>query len=216
MIKTHTKTGLKYLCYTRKKDHISYKGSGKKWLEHLKENGETYNTELIFESEYFEDFKNFAVLKSFEYDIVNSDLWANLKIEEGDGGDTVSNRKWITNGVQDKYIVIGYHLEEGWRYGRSNCVFNDKNTQKEFNNRVDQNKKSKSMSLAWETGKMDKRDNSKCGVSGDKNPSKRKEVKEKIKMWQLQKPSEFCEECNKWFKNLSVHKNRSKAHNGNR
>ena len=39
-IKTHSKTGLKYLGYTQKKDPFSYTGSGTYWKRHLKKHGE--------------------------------------------------------------------------------------------------------------------------------------------------------------------------------
>lgn len=215
MIKTHKKTGLKYLCYTKKKDHISYTGSGKEWLEHLNKNGFYFDTELIFESDNYEEFKKFAIKKSFDYDVVKSKEWANLKIEEGDGGDTVSSKKWITDGTVDKYISKGSDLPEGWKYGRSKCVFNDSKKQIIFSKKADKEKKSKGMKDAWSSGKMNKRDHSKCGTKGENNPSKRKEVKEKIRNWQLNRSHEYCDICNKWYKNLSVHISRSKIHNGN-
>jgi len=181
MIKTHKLTGLKYLCYTRKKDHESYTGSGIDWLQHLLEYGFEYDTELILETENFEEFKLKAISLSNYYNIVESTQWANRKIEEGDGGDTVSDKKWITNGIIDKYLTKGLTLPEGWKYGRSNCVFNDPNKQKEFSSRSDFKKRGKSIKKAWDEGRVI-RDHSKCGVKGDLNPAKRTEVKEKIKL----------------------------------
>lgn len=212
MIKTHNITGLKYLCYTQKEDYISYLGSGTKWRTHLKKYGEDISTELIFESDIYEEFKKIAIYKSLEFDIVNSKEWANKKLEEGDGGDTVSNKKWITNGIIDKYIDKNEILPENWKYGRSKCVFNDSNKQKEFNKRVDQKNKGNAIKLAWKENRV-VRDHSKCGTKGDKNPSKRKEIREKIKQWQLNKPKQYCEECNLWFGNIWLHLNRSKKHN---
>jgi len=212
MIKTHKVTGLKYLCYTRKKDHISYTGSGVDWLQHLLENGFEYDTELILVTENFEEFKQKAISLSYEYNVVESKEWANRKIEEGDGGDTVSNKKWITNGVVDKYIMKGLELPEGWKYGRSNCIFNDSNKQKEFSLLADFEKRGDSIKKAWDEGRVI-RDHSKCGHKGENNPSKRKEVREKIKSWQLNREPGYCEICNKWFKNLEVHLSRSIIHN---
>ena len=68
-------------------------------------------------------------------------------------------------------------MPSGWRYGRSNCVFNDPNKQSEFSGRSDRKKAGKSIKRAWDEGKFDKRDHSKCGTKGDQNPSKRPEVK---------------------------------------
>jgi hypothetical protein len=135
MIKTHNNTGLKYLCYTRKvgEEYDNYKGSGTLWLSHLNYHGDDISTELLFESKDYNEFVIYARAKSIEFDIVNSKEWANLKLEEGDGGDTVSNKKWITNGKTDKYIDKDIEVYSGWKLGRTNCIFNDKETQKKFN-----------------------------------------------------------------------------------
>lgn len=187
MIKTHKKTNLKYLCYTKSEGCIydSYKGSGKLWKSHLKKYGDDITTELIFETNDYQKFKEFAIKKSIELNIVLSSEWANLKLEEGDGGDTVSNKRWITDGKTDKYINKDLPIPDNWTYGRSNCVFNDSEKQKEFNKKIDRKKQSNSMKLSWSEGKMDKRDHSKCGSKGDKNPSKRPEVREKIRQYAL-------------------------------
>lgn len=133
MIKTHNKTGLKYLCYTQKEDHNSYKGSGKYWKDHIKKHDYDVTTEVIFQTELYEEFVNIAKKYSEEYNVVNDKSWANLKIEDGTGGDTVSNKCWITNGINDVYHLKSEFIPEGWRKGRSNCVFNSSHNQKQFN-----------------------------------------------------------------------------------
>jgi hypothetical protein len=182
MIKTHKITKLKYLCYTKSdgEKYDSYKGSGKLWKSHLKKYGNDITTELIFESDNFEQFKKIAIEKSLEYDVVNSDSWANLKIEEGDGGDTVSNKKWITDGQKDKYINRDEDVPVGWKLGRSNCIFNDREKQREFGKKCDLKKRGAAIKKAWDDGKMNNRDHSKCGVRGEANSSKRLEVRNKI------------------------------------
>lgn len=180
MIKTHNKTGLKYLCYTQKDDHVSYTGSGVLWKIHLDEHDCDFSTELIFETEDYTKFKQTAIQKSIEFDVVDSDEWANLKIEEGDGGDTVSRKRWITDGNIDKYMNVDSILPDGWKFGRSNCVFNDPEKQSDFSKRADYIMRGKSIKKAWDDGKMNHRDNSKCGVSGDDNPSKKPENRKKI------------------------------------
>lgn len=182
MIKTHNKTGLKYLCYTKSDGpaYEKYKGSGKRWKRHLKKYGDDITTELIYETNNYDDFKKIAIEKSYEYNIVESNAWANLKIEEGDGGDTVSNRMWITDGTVDKYVYKDSVIPEGWNKGRSNCIFNDSDKQKEFSSRADLSLRGQSIKNAWDSGKFDKRDHSKCGTKGDNNPAKRAEVRKKI------------------------------------
>lgn len=212
MIKTHNITGMKYLCYTQKEDHNTYKGSGKFWKRHLKKHGDNFTTELIFECEDLNTLKEYARNKSIEYNIVESEKWANLRIEDGDGGNTVSNKRWITNGIIDVYVDKNSHLEEGWKYGRSNCIFNNVEKQKEFSARSDRKKAGESTHKSWKDGKVI-RDHSKCGSKGDKNPTKRPEVKEKIRQYQLNKKPKYCEKCDRWYKNMYLHLTRSKNHN---
>lgn len=182
MIKTHRVTGLKYLCYTRKtgKDFDKYLGSGLKWKQHLLEHGEHVDTEVIFSTEDLDEFKRVALEKSSEFDVVNSDQWANMKPEEGDGGDTVSNKMWITDGTVDRYILKTDSIPDGWRKGRgSKCVFNNRAKQKEFNSRVDARARGVKIKEAWDSGRV-VRDHSKCGRKGVDNPACRPEVRKKI------------------------------------
>ena len=69
MIKTH-ETGLRYLCFTKKKNHNEYLGSGTYWKKHLKKHGENISTELIFETHDKEKFKKHALKISKKYNIV--------------------------------------------------------------------------------------------------------------------------------------------------
>lgn len=176
MIKTHNVTGLKYLCYTKKedKDYDEYKGSGKYWLDHLKEHGDDITTELIYETSDYKEFVKYAREKSIEYNIVDSKDWANLKIEEGDGGNTTSNRIWINDGNVNRYILKEEEIPSGWKRGRINTVFNDPGKQKEFSSRADRKKAGLSIKKAWDEGRFN-RDHSKCGKR-NKDP----EVRQKI------------------------------------
>ena len=114
------------------------------------------------------------------YNVVESVEWANCRIEEGQGGDTVSNKMWITNGAQSKYHNKDIEIPEGWYRGRHNCIFNDSEKQKEFSSRVDRVKNGLGVKKAWDEGKFDKRDHSKCGTKGKDNPACRPEVRKKI------------------------------------
>ena len=183
MIKTHNKTGLKYLCYTQSSGSLyeKYKGSGHIWKKHLKKHGDDITTDLIYETDDYDDFKRVAIEKSHEYNIVESNEWANLRLEEGTGGDTVSNRTWITDGTIDKYVYKDSEIPEGWMKGRSNCVFNDPKKQRMFGSLADFKLRGEKIKESWANGKFDHRDHSKCGTRGDDNPSKRPEVREKIR-----------------------------------
>jgi hypothetical protein len=85
-IKTHNVTGLKYLGKTTSKDPHRYLGSGTRWRSHLAIHGFDYSTEILFQSSDSAEIKEKGIYYSQLWDIVDSNHWANLKQEEGDGG----------------------------------------------------------------------------------------------------------------------------------
>lgn len=93
-VKTHTITGLKYLCKTKSKDPHKYLGSGTYWKAHLKVHGKEHTTEILKECSSNEEIKQWGLHYSELWDIVNvrdknnKKLWANLVSESGDGGST--------------------------------------------------------------------------------------------------------------------------------
>lgn len=91
-LKTHNKTGLKYLGKTTR-DPFLYKGSGNIWKRHIAKHGYDVSTEILFESTNKEEFKRVAIHFSTLYDIVKSSEFANLTTEEGQGGKTWINKK---------------------------------------------------------------------------------------------------------------------------
>lgn len=88
MIKTHVDTGLKYLCKTTRegKAFDEYLGSGTFWRRHLNKHGKNVSTEVIFETNDPVEFEKTALQKSIEFDVVQSENWANLVYEMGQGG----------------------------------------------------------------------------------------------------------------------------------
>ena len=85
-VKTHQKTGLKYLCQTKRKDPYKYSGSGVEWLKHLKEHGYEHTTEILRECSTKEELKEYGLHYSSLWNVVDSSTWANLKPEDGGGG----------------------------------------------------------------------------------------------------------------------------------
>jgi NUMOD3 motif len=83
-VKTHNKTGLKYLGKTESKDPHKYPGSGTYWKYHLKKHGKDYSTEIIKECESIEEFTKWGLYYSNLWNVVESNDWANLKEETGD------------------------------------------------------------------------------------------------------------------------------------
>lgn len=114
MIKTHTVTGLKYLCKSSYKpgtktvqDCIDYLGSGKRWLNHLKVHGKTIKTDIIQISRDIDHFRKTAFDLSLWFDIVKSDDWANLTEEKGDGGLIGEGQKGKTWKIKDTSKMKG-------------------------------------------------------------------------------------------------------------
>ena len=85
-VKTHLITGLKYLGKTSSKNPSLYKGSGKYWKLHLKTHGNFVSTEILKECNNLEEARYWGEYYSDLFDVVNSNAWANLKPEIGDGG----------------------------------------------------------------------------------------------------------------------------------
>lgn len=104
-VKTHNKTGLKYLGKTVKKDPHAYRGSGAYWKLHLKKHGADYTTEIIRECRSLDELEEWGLFYSNLWNVVESENWANLKPEVGDGGshkavmNSPSVRKKISEGV---------------------------------------------------------------------------------------------------------------------
>lgn len=84
-VKTHHKTGLKYLGQTSQNPY-TYHGSGTYWRLHLQKYGYDYDTEVLHECQDKAELKEHGLYYSELWNIVESNEWANLKAEEGDGG----------------------------------------------------------------------------------------------------------------------------------
>jgi hypothetical protein len=84
-VKTHNKTGLKYLGKTTMSDPHAYTGSGADWKKHLKEHGEDYTTEIICECRTNQDLNKWGRYYSELWNVVESTDWANRIPETGGG-----------------------------------------------------------------------------------------------------------------------------------
>ncbi len=83
-LKTHNKTGLKYLGKTER-DPYTYQGSGKLWKKHINKHGYDVTTEILFETTDLEEFRKVGLEYSEKLNIVESEEFANLMVEYGDG-----------------------------------------------------------------------------------------------------------------------------------
>lgn len=119
MVKTHKITGLKYLCQTKKSDPYKYLGSGKYWRLHLKKHGSDFHTEILKECTNKVELRNWGIHYSKLWNVSDSDEWANLKDETGDGG-------------QNKGFGLGRTLSESHRAAlkRAKIMMNEQTIQK--------------------------------------------------------------------------------------
>jgi hypothetical protein len=114
-VKTHNKTGLKYLGKTNNKDPHKYSGSGKIWLRHLNKHGHDYNTEILKECQNKDEVKKWGLYYSSLWNIVESKEWANLKPELGDGGSSfmsVKNRKLLSERMKKNNPTLKKEVRE--------------------------------------------------------------------------------------------------------
>jgi ribosomal protein L37AE/L43A len=80
--------GLLYLGKTVQ-DPYRYKGSGLRWENHLKAHGVTANdikTWILHETTSLEEIERLGLYYSSLFNVVESDIWANMKEETGGGG----------------------------------------------------------------------------------------------------------------------------------
>lgn len=83
-IKRHSKTGMLYFGKTTQSDISLYKGSGKRWLNHINVHGPEF-VETVWVEEFTnkEELVSFALAFSELFDIVSDPGWANLMEENG-------------------------------------------------------------------------------------------------------------------------------------
>ena len=91
MIKTHNKTGKKYLCMTSREDYDVYLGSGVYWLRHLKKHGKDIKTEVVYSDTDYSTFSEMCLHYSTLLNICISEEYANLVPEIGYGNDSDNN-----------------------------------------------------------------------------------------------------------------------------
>ena len=168
-VKTHNKTGLKYFGKTTNEDPISYYGSGKYWIRHLKKYGKDFSTEIVGKFDNQEECSKFALEFSISNNIVESESWANLREENGLDGAPVGNI--ISDVTKDKISksLVGklspkssYKMKESHEE-RSNRMMNVSKGSIWINNGIE-NKRIKSTLIpdGWVSGRLP-------GNIGDKN-----------------------------------------------
>ena len=110
-IKTHKKTGLKYLGYTKKDQPDTYKGSGKYWKLHCDKHGWEFDTEILKECQSKDEIKEWGIYYSNLFDVVNArdntgkKIWANLKPETGPGGGYLKGTRIVSEETKLKMSI---------------------------------------------------------------------------------------------------------------
>lgn len=85
-LKQHNLTGLQYLGQTSASDPHKYKGSGKRWRQHISKHGYDVTTKILLMTEDLVELKATGLFFSKLWGVSKSPEYANLKDEEGDGG----------------------------------------------------------------------------------------------------------------------------------
>lgn len=117
-VKTHNVTGLKYLGQTTR-NPIIYKGSGKRWNNHLNIHGNDVTTEILFETEDKIALAIQGLYYSELWNIVNDYNWANIINENGTGGDTSKSPNYIKSmSTRD----MSYKKTSGYKEKISNSI----------------------------------------------------------------------------------------------
>jgi len=172
-VKTHRKTGLKYLGQTSNRNPQKYKGSGYDWVEHISKNGYDVDTEIIFQTSNIDERNYWGRYYSKLWNVVNAQddfgnkIWANRIPETGGGPGGATGEK---NGAYGK---------TPWNKGLTKATDSrvasySQSLSKSTKGRIAHNKGKKGQ-VPWNKGIPN------TAMRGDNNPAKRPESREKIK-----------------------------------
>jgi hypothetical protein len=177
MVKTHQKTGLKYLCKTTK-NPFKYDGSGVDWLTHLKKYGFEYDTEVIMECANQKELYYWGSYYSKIWNVVSGQddygnkIWANRIPETGGGGggDKESHKK-ISDALKGKSTwnkgISGWKCDPKTNVNKSLSKQGNKNPQYGKSRTVDEkNSISSSIKDGWDRSILICPN---CGMSGKQN-----------------------------------------------
>lgn len=94
MVKQCQHCGVKYFCKTTRKNPFKYNGSGTYWVRHIKKHKATIKTIEIWGFDNQKDCTYFAIKYSLNNNIIESDAWSNLVLENGiSGGPNMLGKK---------------------------------------------------------------------------------------------------------------------------
>lgn len=149
-VKTHNVTGLKYLGQT-KRNPETYRGSGKRWNNHLNVHGNDVTTEILFETDDKAALAEKGLYYSKLWNIVEDYNWANIVVENGSGGDTSKSPNYIKSlATQDLSFKQAAEYREKVS-GSVRQAWEDKFNSKEFDNDAYKQMCSNRSTIMWET-----------------------------------------------------------------
>lgn len=134
--------GLLYLGKTESSNPYEYKGSGKKWRSEIKRGGyklSDIETWILHKTDDKDELVKLCLYYSNLFNVKNSFLWANLKDEEGDGGNTVGGTYIVEKEGQRKHIKkeeLDEYIKCGWirsSHTKGLIVINKDNIEKRVN-----------------------------------------------------------------------------------
>jgi hypothetical protein len=165
--------GLKYLGKTTK-DPYKYNGSGLVWKRHIKKyklKSTDITTAILFQTTDKIEFSKIALEYSILYNIVNSDEFANLTEETGQGGKTFTKESHPSH----PSYRFGDTLSKCW----GNTEYRTKMTSI-HSGKVFSDEHRKKLSEAHIGKTLSDEHKKKIGRGGDLNVSKRDDVRKKI------------------------------------
>ena len=129
-VKTHNKTGLKYLGQTTQQHPHKYRGSGTRWIHHLRKHGYDYSTEILKECVDKHELRTWGLYYSNLWNVVKDQNWANLKPEEADGGQQSeeSKRKIGLASKGRKQSIEARKINSEKNSGKNNPMFGKTHT----------------------------------------------------------------------------------------
>lgn len=116
LLKTHNVTKLKYLCrHVTDNEHTcyTYTGSGTYWKRHIEKHGNDVSTQILAKCETYVEATKIGIEYSKLWNVVDSDEFANLVQESGQGGSEVAK-------CRKKFNRFGYEREPVRLLGNDN------------------------------------------------------------------------------------------------
>jgi hypothetical protein len=154
-VKTHKKTGLKYLGQT-KKDPVTYKGSGLDWITHIRQYGYDVDTEVLLTTDNKQERNDWGRYYSKLWNVVG-------------GQDDYGNKIWA-----NRIPETGGSWVEGVRQSPEHIAKRvAKNTGKKRSTEFRENRKGEKNSFYDQTHKEETKQKMRenhADVSGSKNP----------------------------------------------